>query len=119
MDIYSTQCEKGQKISRWFEHTFFDDKMSQSESSDADSDSGSSAVSVQPLYAGREKRVTAGNKLKALLDQEIDLEEEEIFKEDVNEVRAGMECGLAVKGYEVKEGDKIEVFEIHEVKRTL
>ena len=30
-----------------------------------------------------------------------------------------MECGLAVKGYEVKEGDKIEVFEIHEVKRTL
>lgn len=41
------------------------------------------------------------------------------FKEDVNEVRAGMECGLAVKGYEVKEGDKIEVFEIHEVKRTL
>ncbi len=41
------------------------------------------------------------------------------FKDDVNEVRAGMECGLAVKGYEVKEGDKIEVFEIHEVKRTL
>lgn len=41
------------------------------------------------------------------------------FKDDVNEVRAGMECGLAVKGYEVKEGDKIEVFEIHEAKRTL
>lgn len=41
------------------------------------------------------------------------------FKDDVNEVRAGMECGLAVKGYEVKEGDKIEVFEIHEVQRTL
>ena len=41
------------------------------------------------------------------------------FKDDVNEVRAGMECGLAVKGYEVKEGDNIEVFEIHKVKRTL
>lgn len=41
------------------------------------------------------------------------------FKDDVTEVRAGMECGLAVKGYEVKEGDKIEVFEIQEVKRTL
>ena len=39
------------------------------------------------------------------------------FKDDVTEVRAGMECGLAVKGYEVKAGDKIEVFEIHEVKR--
>lgn len=41
------------------------------------------------------------------------------FKDDVNEVRAGMECGLAVKGYDVEVGDKIEVFEIHEVKRSL
>lgn len=39
------------------------------------------------------------------------------YKDDVNEVKAGMECGLAVKGYEVAVGDKIEVFEIHEVKR--
>lgn len=41
------------------------------------------------------------------------------FKDDVNEVRAGMECGLAVKGYDVAVGDKIEVFEIHEIKRSL
>ena len=41
------------------------------------------------------------------------------YKDDVNEVKAGMECGLAVKGYEVAAGDKIEVFEIHEVKREL
>ncbi len=41
------------------------------------------------------------------------------FKDDVNEVRAGMECGLAVKGYDVAVGDKIEVYEIQEVKRTL
>lgn len=41
------------------------------------------------------------------------------YKDDVNEVKAGMECGLAVKGYEVAVGDKIEVFEIHEVKREL
>ncbi len=41
------------------------------------------------------------------------------YKDDVNEVKAGMECGLAVKGYEVAVGDKIEVFEIHEVARTL
>ncbi|UNU72592.1 translation initiation factor IF-2 [Moraxella nasovis] len=41
------------------------------------------------------------------------------YKDDVNEVRAGMECGLAVKGYEVATGDLIEVFEIQEVKREL
>ncbi|GAA0323711.1 translation initiation factor IF-2 [Psychrobacter aestuarii] len=41
------------------------------------------------------------------------------YKEDVNEVRTGMECGLAVKGYDVEAGDKIEVFEIQEVERTI
>ncbi|VEG12714.1 translation initiation factor IF-2 [Moraxella cuniculi] len=41
------------------------------------------------------------------------------YKDDVNEVKAGIECGLAVKGYEVAVGDKIEVFEIHEIKREL
>lgn len=42
------------------------------------------------------------------------------FKDDVQEVRAGMECGLAVKGYrDIKEGDKIEVYDIQEVKRTI
>ena len=41
------------------------------------------------------------------------------YKDDVTEVKAGMECGLAVKGYEVMVGDLIEVYEIHEVKREL
>lgn len=41
------------------------------------------------------------------------------FKDDVNEVRAGMECGLAVKGYDVAVGDKVEVFEIQEIARTI
>lgn len=41
------------------------------------------------------------------------------FKDDVTEVKSGFECGLAVKGYEVAVGDLIEVFEIHEVQRTL
>ncbi|MCK0538042.1 translation initiation factor IF-2 [Alcanivorax quisquiliarum] len=42
------------------------------------------------------------------------------FKEDVQEVRNGMECGLAVKSYnDVKAGDKIEVFEVRVVARTL
>ena len=42
------------------------------------------------------------------------------FKDDVHEVRHGMECGMAVKGYnDIREGDKIEVYEVHEIKRTL
>ncbi len=41
------------------------------------------------------------------------------YKEDVSEVRTGMECGLAVRGYDVEAGDKIEVFEIQEFERTI
>jgi translation initiation factor IF-2 len=42
------------------------------------------------------------------------------FKDDVSEVRAGMECGIAVKNYnDVKVGDQIEVFEKIEVKREI
>ncbi|MGR8940275.1 MAG: translation initiation factor IF-2 [Gammaproteobacteria bacterium] len=42
------------------------------------------------------------------------------FKEDVNEVKMGMECGIGVKNYnDVKVGDQIEVFERTEVKRVL
>ncbi|HHJ37941.1 MAG: translation initiation factor IF-2 [Methylothermaceae bacteria B42] len=38
------------------------------------------------------------------------------FKEDVAEVKAGMECGIGVKNYnDVREGDLIEVFERVEV----
>jgi translation initiation factor IF-2 len=42
------------------------------------------------------------------------------FKEDVMEVRHGMECGLAVKGYkDIKAGDKVEVYEVQIIKRSL
>ena len=42
------------------------------------------------------------------------------FKDDAEEVRNGMECGIGVKNYnDVRVGDQIEVFEIIEVKRTL
>lgn len=42
------------------------------------------------------------------------------FKEDVSEVRHGMECGIAVKNYnDIKSGDQIEVFEKIEVKREI
>ncbi len=42
------------------------------------------------------------------------------FKENVEEVRNGMECGIGVKQYnDVKPGDQIECFERIEVARTL
>lgn len=51
---------------------------------------------------------------------EGELESLRRFKDDVAEVRAGMECGIGVKSYnDVKVGDKIEVFEKVEVARSL
>lgn len=42
------------------------------------------------------------------------------FKDDANEVRSGMECGIGVRNYtDVKIGDKIEVYETTEVARSL
>ncbi|PVZ89431.1 translation initiation factor IF-2 [Serratia sp. S1B] len=42
------------------------------------------------------------------------------YKDVVEEVRAGMECGLAVKGYkDIKPLDKIEVYDVQIVKRSL
>jgi translation initiation factor IF-2 len=42
------------------------------------------------------------------------------FKDDVNEVKSGIECGIAVKNYtDVQPGDQIEVYDRVEVKRTL
>ncbi len=41
------------------------------------------------------------------------------FKDDVAEVRSGTECGIGVRNYEVKIGDKIEVFDRVRVERSL
>ncbi|HVW67700.1 MAG TPA: translation initiation factor IF-2 [Steroidobacteraceae bacterium] len=42
------------------------------------------------------------------------------FKDDVNEVRAGVECGIGVKNYQdVRAGDQIECFARVEIARTL
>jgi translation initiation factor IF-2 len=50
---------------------------------------------------------------------EGELESLRRFKDDVNEVRAGTECGIGVKNYSVKVGDQIEVFERIEIARQL
>jgi translation initiation factor IF-2 len=50
---------------------------------------------------------------------EGELESLRRFKDDVNEVRNGVECGIGVKNYDVKVGDQIEVYEVKEVARQL
>ena len=42
------------------------------------------------------------------------------FKDDVNEVKNGYECGLSIEDFnDIKIGDNIESFEIKEIKRKL
>lgn len=51
---------------------------------------------------------------------EGELESLRRFKDDMSEVRNGMECGIGVKSYnDVKPGDKIEVYEKVQVARSL
>jgi len=51
---------------------------------------------------------------------EGELESLRRFKDDVAEVANGVECGIAVKSYnDVKAGDKIEVFSVTEIARTI
>lgn len=68
--------------------------------------------------------VKRNNPIRVLRDNVVifegELESLRRFKDDVNEVRNGMECGIGVKNYnDVKVSDQIEVFEIVEVKRYL
>lgn len=42
------------------------------------------------------------------------------FKEDVKEVKAGLECGITIKNFnDIKVGDNIEVYEINEIRQKL
>ncbi|WP_236979381.1 translation initiation factor IF-2 [Membranihabitans maritimus] len=42
------------------------------------------------------------------------------YKEDVREVKSGMECGVTIKNYnDIKVGDHLEAYEVIEVKQTL
>jgi translation initiation factor IF-2 len=51
---------------------------------------------------------------------EGELESLRRFKDDVNEVRSGTECGIGVRNYsDVRAGDQIEVFDAKEVAREL
>ncbi|MEJ2138782.1 MAG: translation initiation factor IF-2 [Gammaproteobacteria bacterium] len=67
--------------------------------------------------------VKRSNPIRVLRDDTViyegELESLRRFKDDVNEVRAGTECGIGVKNYnDVKVGDQIECYERIEVART-
>ena len=68
--------------------------------------------------------VRKSNPIRVLRDNiviyEGELESLRRFKDDVNEVKSGIECGIGVKNYnDVKPGDQIEVFERVEVDRKI
>ncbi len=71
-----------------------------------------------------EGTVYRNKKIRVLRDSVViyegELESLRRFKDDVQEVRQNMECGIGVKNYtDVKVGDKIEVFDVKEVARTI
>ncbi|MEF1283305.1 translation initiation factor IF-2 [Vibrio sp. M250220] len=68
--------------------------------------------------------IKRSNPIRVLRDNVViyegELESLRRFKDDVQEVKNGYECGIGVKNYnDVRVGDQIEVFEIVEIKRTL
>ena len=72
----------------------------------------------------REGTVKKSSPIRVLRDNVViyegELESLRRFKDDVNEVKAGTECGIGVKNYnDVKTGDQIEVFERREVARQI
>ncbi len=83
--------------------------------------SGFGAVAGCLVVEGTVKR---GNPIRVLRDNVViyegELESLRRFKDDVNEVKTGTECGIAVKNYnDVRPGDQIEVYQRVEVARTL
>jgi translation initiation factor IF-2 len=68
--------------------------------------------------------VRRNNPIRVLRDHVViyqgELESLRRFKEDVSEVRSGMECGIGVKNYnDVRSGDMIEVYETVEIQRSI
>ena len=71
-----------------------------------------------------EGAVKKSNPIRVLRDSVViyegQLESLRRFKEDVNEVKSGSECGIGVKDYnDVKANDQIEVYERTEIARTV
>jgi translation initiation factor IF-2 len=68
--------------------------------------------------------VRRNNPIRVLRDNVVvyegELESLRRFKDDVNEVKSGTECGIGVKNYnEIQIGDQIEVFERVKIARSI
>jgi translation initiation factor IF-2 len=68
--------------------------------------------------------VKRGAKVRLLRDNVVihegELSQLKRFKDDVNEVPAGQECGMSFANYDdLKNGDVIECFEVERIERTL
>ncbi len=68
--------------------------------------------------------VKRGSQVRVLRDDVVihsgELDSLKRFKDDVREVKSGFECGLSLKNFnDIEVGDKLEVFEIVEIARTL
>jgi translation initiation factor IF-2 len=79
------------------------------------------AVAGTQVVEGMIKR---GRPIRVLRDNVViyegELESLRRHKDDVNEVKSGTECGIAVKNYnDVQPGDQIEVYERTEIKRSI
>ena len=69
-----------------------------------------------------EGTVVKSNSIRVLRDNTViyegELESLRRFKDSVNEVKSGTECGIGVKNYnDIKNGDQIECFTDIEVKK--
>ena len=71
-----------------------------------------------------EGMIKRNNPIRVLRDNVViyegELESLRRFKDDVQEVKSGYECGIGVKNYnDVRVGDQIEVFETVEIQRSI
>ena len=83
------------------------------------------SITVQPAGCTVIEGNVLRNKPVRVLRDEIVIFEGELdslrrFKEDVNEVKNGTECGMGIKNYkDIKPGDKIEVYDRKEEAQSM
>ena len=71
-----------------------------------------------------EGTIKRSNPIRVLRDNVViyegELESLRRYKDDVNEVKSGTECGIGVKDYnDIQAGDQVEVYERYEVAKTI
>ena len=76
------------------------------------------------IHQYEEKAIILGGQIPSFGEHVVifegELESLRRFRDDVDNVRAGTECGIGVRSYnDVKPNDQIEVFERVEVERAL